>query len=309
MNDASMISAAQPAPERVAQMLRDITISSQLDTRPVAAEDVADEVAAMRRLSDALQSGEAAAVFRACCRAAIDLSGADTCGISLHEPDADEGDVFRWIAVEGTMAARLGGSAPRDFSPCGVCVDGAMPVLMHRPERLYSYLVSEQCMHEVLLVPLTDREEPLEATIWLISHDDSRPFTSRDARAMQRIAAFVVEGLRLAAAGRAARAEAERAVLEMRELEHRVKNAVAMSGALLRRELRHLDQPEVQQAVSAATRQLDALTALQTLDGDSDACALIERVVGSLLSDHPTCAATSTSRRPSCRRRRYVSSA
>jgi hypothetical protein len=88
-------------------------------------------------------------------RLAMDLCRGQSAGISLYEAQPPGPGIFRWHHLAGRYANFLGGTAPRDFSPSGVCLDVGHPILMARPERVYSFLseaVAPNC--EVLIVPL-----------------------------------------------------------------------------------------------------------------------------------------------------------
>src|SRR6266446_3249546 len=71
---------------------------------------------------------------------AMELCGAHSAGISLYEAQPPGPGIFRWRHLAGRYANFLGGSAPRDFSPSGVCFDVGHPILMARPERVYTVL-------------------------------------------------------------------------------------------------------------------------------------------------------------------------
>jgi hypothetical protein len=71
---------------------------------------------------------------------AMELCGADTAGLSLLETTADGQQRFRWTNLAGTLRTHVGESIPRDFSPCGVCLDRQAPQLFRYPARCYPYL-------------------------------------------------------------------------------------------------------------------------------------------------------------------------
>ena len=82
---------------------------------------------------------------------------ADSAGISILESD-DRKPIFRWHATAGDFPAYLGGTTPRDFSPCGVVLDRNAPQLMTNPVRYYPY-IAELSPHvaELLLIPFYER--------------------------------------------------------------------------------------------------------------------------------------------------------
>ena len=83
----------------------------------------------------------------------MEICGAHSAGISIFEPEVGQ---FRWYALAGELAAFDGATTPRNFSPCGVCLDLAQPILMEHPERAYDWIRDAGItVPEVLLVQLT----------------------------------------------------------------------------------------------------------------------------------------------------------
>jgi PAS domain S-box-containing protein len=121
---------------------------------------------------------------------ALELCDAGSAGISLLI-STPEGEQFRWEALSGAYANYVGGRTPRDFSPCGTCLDLGAPQLYDRPARYFEYLGAAQPpIVEGLVVPFYRGEEPL-GTIWVVTHDDRRSFDREDVRVMQSLAGFV----------------------------------------------------------------------------------------------------------------------
>src|SRR5271156_4043886 len=90
---------------------------------------------------------------------ALELCHAQTCGISLLEPD---GERFYWPGLAGVWASHVGGGMPRDFSPCGTVLDRNAAQLMSHPERHFAYFAAE-----VLLIPFYVGGKAV-GTIWVI---------------------------------------------------------------------------------------------------------------------------------------------
>ena len=100
---------------------------------------------------------------------AMELCGAHSAGISLYEAQPPGPGIFRWHHLAGRYANFLGGTAPRDFSPSGVCLDMGHPILMARPERMYTFLSEAGAPnYEVLLVPLYAGDPDPLGTLWVI---------------------------------------------------------------------------------------------------------------------------------------------
>ena len=52
--------------------------------------------------------------------------------------------IFRWVAATGAMGTYIGGTTPRDFSPCGICLERNCAQLFSHPER-YSPISTASC--------------------------------------------------------------------------------------------------------------------------------------------------------------------
>ena len=137
---AEDLEAPAREPGEAAPTVADVIITPELWARPARAADLKAEAAAMRRLAETMAT-DPSATFQACVELGLELCDADTCGISLRERTAAGEDIFRWIALAGMLKEHLHGTTPRVFSPpCGICVDSNAPLLMKRPELVYTYL-------------------------------------------------------------------------------------------------------------------------------------------------------------------------
>lgn len=100
---------------------------------------------------------------------AMELCEAVSGGISLYEPEPAPG-VFRWHHLRGDLERFSGATTPRHYNPCGITLDRRSPVLVQRPERVYTWLQDANVsLPECLLVPLyLGADEPL-GTLWIVS--------------------------------------------------------------------------------------------------------------------------------------------
>jgi len=238
--------------------IADATITPQLWLREAHAPNIEAERAALSLLADTLATAPSD-VFQVCADLVLELCHADTCGISLRERSNDGKDIFRWVALAGQLKQHLHGTTPRYFSPCGLCVDGNEPLLMQRPELVYKYLDVGPAFHDVLLIPLTEKNSELEGTIWIVAHDATRKFDGEDARVMQRLALFTATALHLAQVAQAAKQEASEKSLLLHELDHRFRNTLAMTASLLRHQLGDVADPAARTAIEAARQRVQAM--------------------------------------------------
>ncbi|HEX9932339.1 MAG TPA: GAF domain-containing protein [Allosphingosinicella sp.] len=174
-------------------------MTDRLRTRLARAGDLRGELDAFRELSVLTARDPRSAVQRFL-ELAIELCpAAGSAGLSELERSEDGEELFRWTALAGEYAPYAGGTTPRDFSPCGLCLAQGTTVLVERPARVFTYFEAAHVpIVEGLIVPLHDANgEPL-GTLWVTSHSDKvRGFDSTDARVMERLAAQLLLSMKL----------------------------------------------------------------------------------------------------------------
>ncbi len=166
----------------------------------------ARESIALHRIA-ATTGEEPYAVLQGLLSAAVELCGggadSSTAGVSLIEPAPHGGEQFRWVALAGCLAAHVGGTTPRNFSPCGECLDKGAPILLSRPDLKYDYFRAAGLeFTEGLVLPFsTDLNPTPLGTIWVVSHPPRRHhFDCEDVRVMESLAHFAASAYCLAAA-------------------------------------------------------------------------------------------------------------
>jgi signal transduction histidine kinase len=176
--------------------LESIIITPQLQERTPRQTDVRMENAAFRELA-ALLVGEPDSLLQRLVELTLTLCDADTVGISVEQVD-DKGDkIFRWVAMAGELKHLIGGTTPRNFSPCGVCVDRNQPLLMDHIDRVYPYFKEAPLPFvEALLLPWEVSDGPV-GTLWVVAHSDRRKFDREDVRLMNCLTAFASGGINL----------------------------------------------------------------------------------------------------------------
>ena len=171
----------------------DLFITDALDARPAGQPDFKREGRAIQQL--AFQMADyPATVLPQFVDLALEITGADSAGLSLWEPEPAPG-VFRWHHLRGALSQFSGATTPRNFSPCGITLDRNCPVLTLHPERTYNWLVEAgvECP-EVLLVPLyIGGDEPL-GTLWVVARHEGQ-FTRDHARILNTLAERVGDAL------------------------------------------------------------------------------------------------------------------
>jgi two-component sensor histidine kinase len=164
---------------------------------------------------------------------AMELCEATSAGMSLYETQPGSPGVFRWHYLTGLLTAFSGATTPRDFSPCGVCLDQGKPVLMENAERFYPWIAEAKIrVPEVLLVPLVQRADKPLGTLWIIA-PEGKPFDAGHARIMSELAAFAGLAMRMIGQTKELKDAVEQQETLTREMSHRVKNLLAITGSIV----------------------------------------------------------------------------
>jgi GAF domain len=173
-----------------------VVITSQLQQRPSRQIGVQEENAAFRELADHL-AADPDKLLQRLVEIALKLCEADTVGVSVEQTDDQGNKIFRWVAMAGALKHLIGGTTPRNFSPCGVCVDRNQPLLMEQLDRVYEYFKEAPLPFvEALLVPWDVDGAPV-GTLWVVAHNEQRKFDREDVRLMGCLTAFASGAIRL----------------------------------------------------------------------------------------------------------------
>jgi len=182
--------ASQPA------RLEDILITEKLKSRRRRKPNAHAENAAMQGLARVMASAPND-LIDTLLRTALELCSAGTAGLSLLETPPQGDAIFRWTNLAGALSKHLGGTTPRNFSPCGVTLDRSAPQLFAYPGRRFQYFNGlDFTIVEALVIPV-DLGGEVPGTIWVVSHDDEVKFDSEDARIMIGLADFTSCALRM----------------------------------------------------------------------------------------------------------------
>lgn len=201
--------------------LRDLLTDEAFGQRTSKQRGMNRESVALRRLSR-LFAEKPESVMQELVNAAVELCGAESSGISLEEP---ENATFRWIVVAGSFAPYLNGRTPRNYSPCGTCLDAGRPQLYQVTKPFYDYLgVIAEPIVDGMLIPWSN--EFLRGTLWAVSHSSAEAFTLDDYHLLSSLADFASIILRCQHQQKLLREnENARAVAEMaHKLAHRINN-------------------------------------------------------------------------------------
>lgn len=172
-----------------ATALEDIIATHELETRGVRAENLHSEIRAMRSLAKAFCAG-AKDILQRLTDAAMELCNAGSAGISLLDITSGGEVIFRWVILAGELSRYVGGTTPRNFSPCGVVLDRQSPQLFKRQARYFTYFNSAVPeIVEGLVIEIRDSDQSF-GTIWIASHCPNRHFDREDVRIMSSLSNF-----------------------------------------------------------------------------------------------------------------------
>ena len=170
--------------------LDDVLITAELRKRGQRRSHLHRAVSALHELAEQVEKRPSDVLPRLV-ELAREHCGAGSAGISVYEPRPDGAGIFRWNSLTGKAAPFSGETTPRDFSPCGICLDKAETILMDRPGRYYDWFnLPDLPVVEALLVPLFVAGRKPFGTLWLMSHDDKR-FDRGDALLLNQMATLL----------------------------------------------------------------------------------------------------------------------
>ena len=269
---------------------QDLLITDALRDRPGKVRDGPAQLRAFHQLSKLAMSDPTAAVQRFL-ESAVELCNAGSAGWSrLGRNDAEE-VVFVWDALAGSFAPYVGGTTPRDFSPCGLCLNAGRTVLVAKPARVFTYFNKVDVpITEALIVPVYDAAGAALGTIWVVQHDD-KSFDAEDARVMEQLAVLLVLALKLMGDGKQSHLEQASHLALMQDNDHRVKNTIQSITSLLLLQARACKAPEARVALQEASRRLDVFMRVHELlqnngagDRAVDIAEVIEKLAEALAS-------------------------
>jgi signal transduction histidine kinase len=174
---------------RTGVQLNDILITAELAKRAYREPNWKAESIAFSTLAR-IMANRPERLVGALLKMALQLCGAETSGLSMLETMSRQQQIFRWTNVAGTLKSRVGGTTPRNFSPCGVCKDKASAQLFSHPERYFTYFADANVPFvEALVIPIRV-ENTIPGTIWILSHTEGKGFDAEDVRIMTDLADF-----------------------------------------------------------------------------------------------------------------------
>lgn len=208
-----------------------VFVTEQLEKRSPSATDHLREKLALQDLARQMAE-QPQQVLPRLVELAMEICEAASAGISLYEPQPGGPGIFRWHYLTGVLARFDGATTPREFSPCGVCLDERRPILAQHPERIYDWIADAGIVvPEVLLVPLYAGTAPL-GTLWIVAHDGQH-FDAGHSRVMAELAAFAGLAFHMIEHERHLTLALDEQQAVAAEMSHRVKNLFAIVSGLI----------------------------------------------------------------------------
>jgi two-component sensor histidine kinase len=272
----------------------DVLVTAELYARPARSAALDAELEAHRELSSLMTLDPQLAIERFLDLALELCPAAGSAGLSELGSGEDGEPIFKWTAISGALAPFVGGTTPRDFSPCGLCLDHHHSILVDRPGRLFTYFNEARPeILEGLVVPLYDTGKRPLGTLWVASHEAGKTFDATDARIMEHLAVQLVLAIKLRRKAHVLlqleQVSRDKDVL-VQEVHHRVKNTIQMTSALLHLQERGLTSAEARTALKEAQSRMLVMSkvyeALLLPSSGSVAeveiCSLIDSLVAAL---------------------------
>jgi two-component sensor histidine kinase len=249
-------------PDHPSEPIGAVIITDELLRRTPARPDYLREKQAIQDLAQQM-ADQPTEIIPRLVALAMEICDGVSAGVSVLDLETNR---FRWVGVQGALAAMQGVTVPRENSPAGICMDIGGPVLMARPGRAFGWMQGGAVpVSELLLVPLQSKGAAPLGTLWVIGKEAGH-FDSGHARSMGDLAAFAAIALRMIQSE-----ERLSEALRMKEtladeMSHRVRNVFALTTSMVRLS-----------AQSASTKEDLAATLIGRLHALADAHALVRR--------------------------------
>jgi len=162
--------------------------------RKLHTRDIGLQMEGLQRVSRALLETPET-VLQELVRAAVELCGADSAGISIEKEDGSDEEFYHWIATAGEYSGFLNAILPREPSACGLCLERGHPQHFTVSKKFFDILgVEAPLVTDGILLPW--RTEDTRGTIFVMAHGRTEAFDENDTRLMTMLADFAAMGYR-----------------------------------------------------------------------------------------------------------------
>jgi two-component sensor histidine kinase len=217
-------------PDHPSEPIAAVIITDELLRRPPAKLDYLREKQAMQDLAQQMADRPTKIIPRLVALA-MEICVGVSAGVSVLDPETNR---FRWLGVQGALAAMQGVTVPRENSPAGLCLDIGGPVLFAQPGRAFGWMQGGPLpVSELLMVPLQSKGAAPLGTLWVIAKEAGH-FDSGHARSMSDLAAFAAIALRMIQSEERLSQALRIQETLAEEMNHRVKNVFALTEGMVR---------------------------------------------------------------------------
>jgi len=165
--------------------LRDLLDDAGFKNRPKQPRDPNRTAVAFRHLLKLLAE-DRESLLKELVNAAVKFCSAESAGISLEETETG---TFRWVAIAGTFERYLDARTPRNYCPCGICLDTGRPQLFRVTRPYYDFLgVTADPITDGILIPWST--EYFKGSLWCVSHSSAEAFDFDDYEFLRGLADF-----------------------------------------------------------------------------------------------------------------------
>ena len=172
----------------------DLREDAAFAARQLHARDIETQMGGLQRLSRAMLE-EPETVLQELVKAAVDLCGADSAGISIEKDGGSDEQFYHWIATAGDYSGFMDAMLPRYPSACGVCLERGHPQHFTVEKKFFDILgVEAPLVTDGILLPW--KTEDTRGTIFVMAHGRTEAFDQNDARMMTMLADFAAMGYR-----------------------------------------------------------------------------------------------------------------
>ncbi len=162
-------------------------------SRKIRPDNPERKIRALRRIAKLLAERPAGAL-QELVNLAVDECHGDSSGVSREERTPEGSIRFRWVSIAGSFSRYLGGTTPREYSPCGTCLDRDVPQHYRLYQPYYDFLgVTADPILDGILIPW--HGGGASGTIWLVSHRSTNEFDRSDYELLAMIADIVATAL------------------------------------------------------------------------------------------------------------------
>ncbi|SEG60099.1 His Kinase A (phospho-acceptor) domain-containing protein [Bryocella elongata] len=172
----------------------DLRCDEAFAARELHPRDITMELDGLQRLSRAmLQRPDD--ILQELVRAAVDLCGADSAGISIERVGGTDEQFYHWVATAGNYSGFLDAILPKYPSACGLCLQRGTAQHFTVDKRFFDILgVEAPLVTDGILLPWSVDET--RGTIFIMAHTRADAFDKNDVRLMTMLADFAAMGFK-----------------------------------------------------------------------------------------------------------------